>query len=280
MRGAILLAATAAWLATGGPLSAQDAKPSPGDDTVVIARIDGDALTMDRLQRALTAYGNDLGKLSPTAYYTTVLDRVIDQELAARAALADELDEIPEIQARLAEARANVLASAYLGKIGADSSSEVILRRRYEELARDGVREISARHILVGTEAKALSLIGLLESGADFAELAKEHSTGPSGKNGGELGYFGRKQMVKPFADAAFALDEGDFTKQPVKTKFGYHVIKVEGERKGTMPPFYEAKAKLTQRVQTEAMLSALEDLRAKATIEKFGQDGKPLVAK
>ena len=94
--------------------------------------------------------------------------------------------------------------------------------------------ETSARHILVKEEEEAKAIIAALAEGGDFVALAKEKSTGPTGPNGGDLGYFQKEQMVKPFADAAFALEPGAFTKEPVKTQFGWHVILAEDRRADT----------------------------------------------
>lgn len=270
---AVMLAA----MTTAGAVQAQDAKPLPGDDRIVIATIDGDPIHMERLQRALEAYGKDLGQLSPEAYYRTVMNRLIDQELAARAAAAGGLEDDPQVKANLAEARANVLASAYLRKVGADGSSEAELRRRYEEFAEEGTKTVRARHILVQTEAEAVAIVEALQGGADFATLAQEKSIGPSGKAGGDLGFFGRGQMVKPFADAAFSMDKGAFSEAPVETQFGWHVIKVEDVKMEPAPSFEQAHDQIRDQARTEAMLSALEALRTEATIERFGPDGKPL---
>lgn len=282
MRSAIKTVALATLLAlAGADAQAQDAKPAadglPGDDKTVVVRIDGEPIHMSRLQRALEIYGRDLSQLSPAAYYRTVMDRMIDQELAARAAALDGLEQVPEVKARLEEARANVLASAYLRKVAAAATTEEELRRRYEASAKEGEKRVSARHILVQTESKAMELIAALKGGADFAFLAKEHSVGPSGKNGGDLGFFSKGQMVKPFADAAFALEKGAFTETPVETRFGWHVILVEDIQRTPPPSYAQAHDKLADEVRTEAMLNALNTLRENAKIERFGPDGEPL---
>ena len=242
MRGLTLAASMGAGLTVLGlalgPACAQDAKPLPGDDRIVIATIDGDPIHMERMQRALEAYGGDLGQLSPEAFYRTVMDRMIDQELAARAAQKLGLADDPQVMANLAEARANVLASAYLRKVGTDASTEEALRARYEEFAKEGTTRVSARHILVKTEEEGREIIDALKGGADFAELAKEKSIGPSGQNGGDLGFFGKGQMVPPFSDAAFALGPGEFTQEPVQTQFGWHVILVEDVKTDPAPSF------------------------------------------
>lgn len=278
---AIMASGVTSGIAAGGSAAAQEVqiptKALPGDDRIVVARIDGDPIHMERMRRALEVYGKDLGNLSPAAYYRTVMDRVIDQELAARAAILEGYDSDPIVQAALAEARANVLASAYLRKVGDAAATEAELRRRYEATAKEGVKQISARHILVRSKDEAVEIIDALDGGADFAYLASEHSIGPSGKNGGDLGFFGRKQMVKPFADAAFELEKGAFTKRPVETQFGWHVILVEDMRTSPSPPFHEAHDELMRQARTEAMIGRLNELRGEAKVERFAPDGSPL---
>src|SRR5262249_4048671 len=142
------------------------------------------------------------------------------------------------------------------------------------------VREdFHARHILVKTEDEEKSLIGELDKGADFDELAKKNSTDPGAASGGDLGYFGRGDMVKEFADAAFALPAGQYTKTPIKTEFGWHVIKVEDHRVSTPPSFKEARHEVSQLVARDAVDATLKELRGAAKIETFGLDGKPLPA-
>jgi peptidyl-prolyl cis-trans isomerase C len=138
---------------------------------------------------------------------------------------------------------------------------------------------VHARHILVPTEAEAKSVIAELEKGADFAALAKKYSKDPGAESGGDLGYFGHDDMVKEFADAAFALSPGQYTKTPVKTEFGWHVIKVEDRRAGKPPSFEEAREQLSREIAHGIIDGKLHDLRNAAKIEEFGLDGKPLPA-
>lgn len=277
MRSVVQAAVLAVTTAIAGLAAAQTAQTSPDAAATVVARIDGDPIHMDRMQRAMRTFGRDLGQLSPQAFYETVIERLIDQELAARAAEASGIADDPEIVAQLAEIRSNVLASAFLRKIGTAATTEEALQARYAVLEAAGIKKVRARHILVKTEAKAQELIVELQGGADFAELAKQHSVGPSGKEGGDLGLFGQGQMVKAFSEAAFALESGAFTEAPVQTQFGWHVILVEEIVSDPAPPFEQAREKLAEEARTEAMIGALEDLRIAAKIEKFDPDGNPI---
>ena len=135
--------------------------------------------------------------------------------------------------------------------------------------------EVHARHILVATEDEAKALIAEIKKGAAFDKLAKEKSTDKaSGAEGGDLGWFKKTDMVKEFADAAFDLKKGELTETPVKTQFGYHVIKVEDRRKAPPPAFEEMADQLREEMAREAVTAQLDQLRSGAKIEKFNIDG------
>jgi peptidyl-prolyl cis-trans isomerase C len=274
-----------------GPAQAQDtskpnaepapaAVPMPSELDQVVAIVNGEPIRLSRLQDALKAFGKDLGQLDPQTFYITIMDRVIDQDLASRAGKDSGLLETPDVKVRLKAAQDAVLADAYMQKIGEEATSEVALRRRYEALGKDGIKQVKASHILVKTEEFAKEIIELLGLGGDFTALAKEHSVGPSGPKGGDLGFFGEGQMVPPFSKAAFALEAGEHTKTPVKTQFGFHVIKVMETKQVPPPPFYEAAPKLAEEARAEAMIAALTKLRTDATIQRFTPDGSPIELK
>ena len=185
------------------------------------------------------------------------------------------------MQLRLRRYEDRLIQEAYLNKAIKDAETEDQLKARYQTFAKEkaGHEEVHARHILVKTEAEANAIIAELGKGADFAELAKKDSTDPGGKSGGDLGYFGHDDMVKAFTDAAFALPKGQYSKTPVKTEFGWHVIKVDDRRVGKPPSFEEAREQLSRDLAHEIIDAKLHDLRGAAKIEEFGLDGKPLPA-
>jgi peptidyl-prolyl cis-trans isomerase C len=151
------------------------------------------------------------------------------------------------------------------------------LQKRYEERlkAMPTEEEVHARHILVSTEDEAKALIAELKKGAAFDKLAKEKSTDKaSGAEGGDLGWFKKSDMVKEFADAAFALKKGELTDNPVKTQFGYHVIKLEDRRQAPPPTFEELQDQIREELARETVTQILDQLRAGAKIEKFNIDG------
>ncbi|WP_455373877.1 peptidylprolyl isomerase [Limibacillus halophilus] len=196
--------------------------------------------------------------------YPLLVQRLIDLELVTRAALAAGLEDEPAVQERLAEARTVVLRDYYLESKIEEAVTEEALAARYETFKTENPpeTEVKARHILLEDEEAAKAVIADLEGGADFVELAKERSTGPSGPNGGDLGYFTKGMMVEEFANAAFELEAGSFTKEPVQTQFGWHVILLEDKRETTPPTLDEVRDQLTQEIQQETVQNMLTELR------------------
>jgi len=207
------------------------------------------------------------------------LDRLVDGMLITEAGRKAHLDQDPEVQLRLRRYEDRLIQEAYLNRAIKAAETEDQLKARYQTFAKEkaGREEVHARHILVKTEAEAKAIIAELDKGADFAELAKEDSTDPGGKSGGDLGYFGHDDMVKEVADTAFALPAGQYTKAPVKTEFGWHVIKVEDHRVSTPPSFDEARQEVSQLVAHDVVDAKLKELRSAAKVETYGLDGKPL---
>ena len=151
------------------------------------------------------------------------------------------------------------------------------MRAHYDEVVRNNPpsKEVRARHILVDNESKAKDLVKEAKSGKDFAELASKNSIGPSAQRGGDLGYFTAGEMVKPFSDAAFKLKKGEIAGAPVKTQFGWHVIKVEDVRTRKVPPFDKVKAQMERDVWEKLGKDFLRQYREQTTVERFSYDGK-----
>lgn len=141
------------------------------------------------------------------------------------------------------------------------------------------MEEVRARHILVKTMDEATAVIAELDGGADFAETAKDKSIGPSAQDGGDLKYFTRDQMVAPFADAAFSLCVGEVTRQPVETKFGWHVIKVEDRRPVKAPSYAEVEQDLRRQETASLIAHMLSELRDGAQIQRYDADGNEIDA-
>jgi peptidyl-prolyl cis-trans isomerase C len=172
------------------------------------------------------------------------------------------------------------ITQVYLSRLVKAAVTDDALHAKFEQLMKDykGQDEVHARHILLDKEADAKAVIAQLDKGADFAKLADQKSK-EKNNNGGDLGWFTHDKMVPEFADAAFALKKGEYTKTPVKTQFGWHVIKLEDRRTAAAPTFEEKKAELSQQIEGQVIDKTLADLKAKAKITEFNLDGSPLPA-
>jgi peptidyl-prolyl cis-trans isomerase C len=272
IRPRALVAAVVALSAHFAPALAQ----SEADDPVV-ATVDGTAIHRSEVEAAAQQLPEQYHQMPLEAIFPQLLEQVINMQLISGAAEAQDLEDDAEVQAALELARTEVLRNAYLTREVDEATTEEKLRARYEEKKAEpgfAKEEVHARHILVETQEEAEAAIEQLDEGADFATLAQELSTGPSGPNGGDLGYFTRDQMVPEFAEAAFAL-EPDQVSAPVQTQFGWHVIKVLDKRE-TEPTFEESQDEIRQEIARETVSALVEDLRADATIETFNMDGTP----
>jgi peptidyl-prolyl cis-trans isomerase C len=265
--------------ATTPPAEASASALPPG--SAVVARVDGTELLFSDVEAAKQSLPPQAQKMPLEQIYPVLLDRLVDGMLITEAGRKEHLDQDPELQRRLKRLEDRLIQEAYLNRAIKTAETEEALKIAYQSFVKDkaGREEVHARHILVKSEDQAKSVIGELDKGADFAELAKKYSTDPGAGSGGDLGYFGHDDMVKEFADAAFALPAGQYTKTPVKTQFGWHVIKVEDHRVGAPPSFEEARPQITQIVAHNAVEATLKQLRGAAKVETFGLDGKPLPA-
>ena len=197
---------------------------------------------------------------------STALQEITDIYLLTTQPAAKTIESDPRTQAQLELQRRGLLAQLVAQDyIGANPATEDEIGSEYKrqtELAPP--EQFKARHILVETQSAAQALIEELKGGADFAELAKEHSTGPSGPAGGDLGWFPPDQMVKPFADAVVSLENGAFTQEPVQTQFGWHVILREDSRESEPPTLESVRDVVKQRIEQQKFQDYLQALRDK----------------
>ncbi|HEV2100193.1 MAG TPA: peptidylprolyl isomerase [Stellaceae bacterium] len=254
------------------------AAPLPPADTVV-ARIDGTVLRLSDVEAVQQSLPQQAQKLPLQQIYPILLDRLVDGALVTEAGRKEHLDQNPEVELRLRHYQDHLIQQAYIEQLIKGAGTDDQLKARYQQLIQEKPQreEVHARHILVKTEGEAKSIIAQLDKGADFATLAKKYSTDPGAASGGDLGYFGRDDMVPAFAAAAFALPVGKYTETPVKTEFGWHVILVEDRRVKKAPTFAEAREEISRQLARDAIKAKLAELRSAANIETFGLDGKPL---
>jgi peptidyl-prolyl cis-trans isomerase C len=258
------------------------ATPAPAADPndPVVIRINGGETVIHRsdvvaLQKSL---GPQVASLPLDQFYQKAADRLIAVNLLGDAAKQAKLDAEPGVKKELENAKENILANAYVAHLQESGATDDQLKALYDKTIKDepGKPEVHARHILVKTEEEAKAIIAELDKGGDFAKLADEKTTDKGG-NGGDLGWFNKDQMVPEFSEAAFKLAKGEYTKEPVKTQFGWHVIKVEDTRISSPPTFDEVKDKLKSQLAVSLFQDKLKELKAKAKIEQFALDGSPL---
>jgi peptidyl-prolyl cis-trans isomerase C len=261
-----LIAAAALVALTGMtlPALAEDAKDP------VIAKIDGVEVTQSDLNLALDNLDPQLAQLPEEQKKLAALSTVIDAKLIAEKARAEKIEETEDFKNRLEFIIDRELHNAFFKKHVVDTVTDADIKARYDaEIAKlPPVEEVRARHILVKTEDEAKTVIKELGEGKDFAELAKAKSTDPNKSDGGDLGYFKKGMMVPEFETAVFAMNKGDVTKEPVKTQFGFHVIKVEDKRNAPAPDFEQVKDQVKQIVLRDKYMEVLKTTKAAAKIE------------
>ena len=194
-----------------------------------------------------------------------IMQELTDIYLLTTQPKAKELAEDDRIKAQIELGYRGALAQAVASDFIANNpaTEEEILATYKEQVGMASEKQFKARHILVETQAAAADLITQLDDGADFAELAQANSTGPSGPSGGDLGWFAPNQMVKPFADAVSALADGAYSKEPVQTEYGWHVILREESRDNEPPTLESVRDRIKQRVEQQNFQQYLEQLRA-----------------
>ncbi|MFC3207354.1 peptidylprolyl isomerase [Aquamicrobium soli] len=260
------------------PAFAQEAAPSapaqaaaPADPAAVVATVNGKNITEADLSLAEGELSQQFAQLPPEQRRAAALSAAIEIKVLADKAVADGLDKDAEFQRRVAFLQQRALHGEMVEKEVVGKITDDELRARYDKeiAAQPPVNEVHARHILVKTKEEAEKIIKELDGGADFQKLANEHTNDPSGKtNGGDLGYFGPGQMVPEFDKAAQALAIGAYTKEPVQTQFGWHVIKVEDKRAKQPPAFDAVKENVRSMVIRDKYFALVKQARADAKVE------------
>jgi peptidyl-prolyl cis-trans isomerase C len=267
-----------AGLLFAAPAFAQTPQAVDTASDPVIAIVDGAPVRrsdMIGIQRTLP---DQFRQMPFETLFPMLLERMIDAKLIANAGRKEQIQNDAEVRSRVTSYEERVIQEVYLTRRLTAAMTDEALRKRYEQFAKDNPaeEEVRARHILVPTEARAKEIIAELKKGGDFAKLAAQHTTDPSGRsNGGDLGFFKRGEMVPEFAEAAFKLKDGEITDAPVKSQFGWHIIKTEGRRKQA-PSFEEARERLSEELQQEIVSSEVKKLREAAKVERFNPDGSP----
>lgn len=270
--------ALALSLAVAGPLRAAD--------DPVLAKVNGADIKKSDVTMAEQELGPSVAQIDPATREENVLSFLIDMKIVAKAAEDKKIADGEEFKKRMAFARNRLLMDSLLAQEGKAATNDDAMKKVYEEASKQitGEQEVRARHILVETEDEAKAVKAELDKGADFAELAKKKSKDPGSADGGDLGFFTKEQMVPEFSTVAFALEPGKIS-DPVKSQFGWHIIKVEEKRNRKAPEFDQVKPQIEQYVTRKAQADYVAKLRAEAKVERTDQadaskDAKPADAK
>jgi peptidyl-prolyl cis-trans isomerase C len=276
--------AIAALLAVGlglgvCPAVAQVQATGPSDP--IVARVNGNPIHASEVNDARGRLPPQFQGMPDAVLFEMLLGSLIDTRLAAAAARAENLDKDPGHLERVRSVEQQLLERLYVSRKVEDKITPAAVKAAYAEMIKDGTRfdEVRAAHILVETEAQAGEVLASLKKGGDFEQLAKARSTDSSAARGGDLGFFGRDEMVPEFADVAFRLKAGEVSPEPVRTQFGWHVIKAIERRQGKPPAFEEIEGDIRAQLARDISGEVIGALRAEAKVERFGPDGKPVPA-
>lgn len=286
-----LLSATAVTLAAAAPLHAEEAKPEavpaaaaqPAKEVkdYLIAEVNGEKIFYRDIEKTWDDLFPGEGKAPPLANFgdairDNVVRGVVSEKLMLKEAERTNMGETKAVKEKLAQIRNQLMVQELL-KQRNKNLTEANIKKTYEEQIKKlaGKEEVHARHILVEKKEDADKLYKEIKAGGDFAKIAKEKSADKgSAARGGDLGYFQKEQMVPEFAEAAFKLKKGEVS-QPVKSAFGWHIIKLEDRRKLPVPTLAESKAQIEQQLQSEANQAYILDLLKDAKLKYYMPDGK-----
>jgi peptidyl-prolyl cis-trans isomerase C len=278
IRAAASLSRTLSWRAhimaamLASLMLALPASPAGAQADPVVAKVNGVEIRQSDLKLAEEDMGQQAQQLSADAKKEYLIAYVADVILVSKAAEANKVAEQKDFKSRLAFIRAKLLMELMLDAQGKAAVTDQAVKQTYDEAVKQmaGDQEVRARHILVPTEAEAKKILEEIKKGTDFAELAKQKSKDPgAAAEGGDLGYFTKDQMVPEFSEAAFKLNKGELS-DPVKTQFGWHIIKVEDKRAKPAPGFDEVKDQVKQFVMRKAQADLVGKLREGAKIERL----------
>lgn len=259
-------------------LLALPAAAATSADETVVAIVNGDKILKKEVMQAvekLPVKDVQIDKIFPF-----VVDQMINEKLIDSATASANVEDTPEFKKRMELVKAQLVKQLYLENTLKDKVSDKAVEAEYEKFKKEnkGKEEVRARHILVPTEEEAKQVIKDLEAGQKFDELAAKRSSDPSNaQSGGDLGYFLKEEMVPEFSEAAFSTKPGTYTKTPVKSSFGWHIIKVEDKRTRAVPELKEVEMAIRNKLGQDALQKLVQDLRAKAEIQRFNLDGSPV---
>lgn len=244
--------------------------PAFAQEDAVVAKVGDLEIHQSELELAIANLDPQLAQLPDEQKKVAALSSVIDVKLLVKNADAEGLKDTEDFKKRVNFITDRELHNAYFRKHVVDAVTPEEVKARYDKevAGLPQEEEVKAAHILVATEEEAKEVIKQLDGGKDFAEIAKEKSTDSNKDEGGDLGWFGKGRMVPEFEEAAFALEKGAYTKTPVKSQFGFHVIKLEDKRVSPPPAFDQVEQQVRQMVMRDKYIALIEKAKADQTID------------
>ena len=247
------------------------------DDGTVVAVVNGSKILKKDVLEVIKL--NNVKEDDTAKAFPVIVDQMINEKLIGAETAKSNLEKDPVFQQRLAAAKEQLVKTMFLENYLKDKVNDKTVKAEYAKFKKDneGKTEVHARHILLKTEEEAKQVTKDLDAGAKFEDLAKERSSDPSSKNGGDIGYFTKDELIPAFSAAAFDLKPGTYTHVPVKSQFGWHVIFVQDKRDRVIPELKTVESSIRNKLGQDAVQKLLGDLRAKADIKRFDMDGKPV---
>ena len=254
--------------------SGEDVDPNP-----VMAKLNGEEIRREDVIGLINTMPPQMKQIPIDTLFPMALEQLVSNKIIDEKVEGANLDNDPAVKAQLEQAKIQIVRAKFLENSVKERLTEERLQAKYDDYVKNfpDVEEVKVAHILVEDEKLAKSLIKKLNKGGDFAALAKENSKDGSAQNGGDLGYFTKTEVVPPFAEAAFSTEPGQYTKKPVKSDFGYHIIRVDEKRKRPPAEFAQARPFLEQELQRTILDEIVKEWKADVEVERFDINGSPL---
>lgn len=255
------------------PAAAQEGQEDP-----LVATVDGQEIRQADVTGYVATLPPQAQQLPREQLLPLVLQELVSTKILVKLARREGLDQDAEFERQMSFAAEQILRQLFLERLSDTTVNDEAIQKYYDDNigSAEGDVEVRARHILLETKEDALAVAEEIEAGGDFEQLARDRSTGPSAPAGGDLGYFAKEAMVAPFAEAAFAMGVGDIS-EPVQTRFGWHVIKVEDRRETAPPPLDQVRDQITQQVFRQVVQDVISGERANSEVIFFDAQGNPL---
>lgn len=276
--GFIITAVAVVVVAVASFVSFKVYNANAGANKGIAAKINGETIYINDLKQSYADHPQIKDRVPFEEFYAKTLDVFVNSKLVYQAAKAAKIEETPEFNRQLVTAKEDLARKLYLEKMVEEKVTDEEVKKLYDEYTSkfESQKEVKAKHILVDTEAKAKEVIAKLKKGEDFEKLASQYSKDQVA----DLGYFTKEMMVPEFSKAAFSMNKGEYSKTPVKTEFGYHVILVDDARASKPLELKEVEAQLKNMVTQKVVAEIFEELRNSAKIEKYTLEGEEITEK